>query len=77
MCVCVRARVWWLQRSAVAVAYCNAGKGSIKLNGCPIELIEPEILRLKVGASHTPPQPRGHGGAPRRAHCAEPPAAAH
>eukprot|EP01046_Picozoa_sp_COSAG06_P116421 COSAG06_NODE_63415_length_262_cov_0.766871_1_plen_51_part_01 len=24
------------QRTAVAVAYCKRGKGSIKLNGCPI-----------------------------------------
>jgi ribosomal protein S9 len=46
--VCRTARVP-SQRTAVAVAYCKRGKGSIKLNGCPIELIEPEILRLKVG----------------------------
>ena len=36
------------KRTAVAVAYCKRGKGSIKLNGCPIELIEPEVLRHKV-----------------------------
>eukprot|EP01118_Nematostelium_gracile_P001778 TRINITY_DN11846_c0_g1_i1.p1 TRINITY_DN11846_c0_g1~~TRINITY_DN11846_c0_g1_i1.p1 ORF type:complete len:145 (-),score=36.77 TRINITY_DN11846_c0_g1_i1:94-528(-) len=36
------------KRTAVAVAFCKAGKGSIKVNGCPIELVEPEVLRYKV-----------------------------
>ena len=43
------------QRTAVAVAYCKRGKGSIKLNGCPIELIEPEVLRHKVRRRPNPP----------------------
>ena len=41
-------QVFGRKRTAVAVAYCKRGKGSIKLNGCPIELIEPEVLRHKV-----------------------------
>merc|ERR1711907_269248 len=36
------------KKTAVAVAYCKRGRGLIKINGCPIELMEPEILRLKV-----------------------------
>jgi len=36
------------KRSAVAVAYCKRGRGLIKINGCPIELAEPEILRQKL-----------------------------
>ena len=36
------------KRSAVAVAHCKAGRGLIKINGCPIELVEPEVLRFKV-----------------------------
>eukprot|EP00240_Pyramimonas_obovata_P012219 CAMPEP_0118923744 /NCGR_PEP_ID=MMETSP1169-20130426/2157_1 /TAXON_ID=36882 /ORGANISM="Pyramimonas obovata, Strain CCMP722" /LENGTH=143 /DNA_ID=CAMNT_0006864777 /DNA_START=53 /DNA_END=484 /DNA_ORIENTATION=- len=36
------------KKTAVAVAYCKRGRGLIKINGCPIELVEPEILRYKV-----------------------------
>jgi small subunit ribosomal protein S16e len=36
------------QKSATAVAYCKRGRGLIKVNGCPIELLEPEILRVKT-----------------------------
>ncbi|RKP17411.1 40S ribosomal protein Rps16, partial [Rozella allomycis CSF55] len=35
-------------KTATAVAHCKAGKGLIKVNGTPIELLEPEILRLKA-----------------------------
>ncbi|GKV38513.1 hypothetical protein SLEP1_g46424 [Rubroshorea leprosula] len=35
------------KKTAVAVTYCKRGKGLIKINGCPIELVEPEILRFK------------------------------
>ncbi|KAH7575272.1 hypothetical protein JRO89_XS02G0073300 [Xanthoceras sorbifolium] len=34
--------------STVAVTYCKKGRGLIKINGCPIELVEPEILRFKA-----------------------------
>ena len=36
------------KKSAVAVSYCKKGRGLIKINGCPIELVEPEMLRYKV-----------------------------
>eukprot|EP01119_Soliformovum_irregulare_P005335 TRINITY_DN17105_c0_g1_i1.p1 TRINITY_DN17105_c0_g1~~TRINITY_DN17105_c0_g1_i1.p1 ORF type:complete len:148 (-),score=40.16 TRINITY_DN17105_c0_g1_i1:199-642(-) len=36
------------KRSAIATATCRKGKGIIKVNGSPIELVEPEILRYKV-----------------------------
>jgi len=36
------------KKTAVAVAHCKRGRGIIKINGCPIELVEPEILRYKV-----------------------------
>ncbi|ODV92771.1 hypothetical protein CANCADRAFT_1364 [Tortispora caseinolytica NRRL Y-17796] len=36
------------KKTATAVAYCKAGRGLLKINGCPINLVEPEILRFKV-----------------------------
>jgi small subunit ribosomal protein S16e len=36
------------KKSATAVAHCKAGQGMVKVNGSPIELLEPEVLRLKV-----------------------------
>lgn len=36
------------QKTATAVAHVKRGKGLIKLNGSPIDLIEPEILKYKV-----------------------------
>lgn len=36
------------QKTATAVAYCKRGRGLIKVNGCPIELLEPAILRVKT-----------------------------
>ena len=36
------------KKTAVAVAHCKRGRGLIKINGCPIELVEPEILRYKA-----------------------------
>eukprot|EP01106_Pelomyxa_sp_JSP_P013091 TRINITY_DN3796_c0_g1_i1.p1 TRINITY_DN3796_c0_g1~~TRINITY_DN3796_c0_g1_i1.p1 ORF type:complete len:147 (+),score=23.16 TRINITY_DN3796_c0_g1_i1:69-509(+) len=41
-------QVFGRKKTAVAVAFCKEGKGSIKLNGSPIDLIKPEILRFKV-----------------------------
>ena len=40
-------QVFGRKRNAVAVAFCKRGKGLLKVNGCPIELLEPEILRIK------------------------------
>jgi len=34
--------------SATAVAHCKAGKGLLKVNGQPLHLVKPEVLRFKV-----------------------------
>lgn len=36
------------KKTATALAHCKSGKGSIRVNGVPLELVQPEILRLKV-----------------------------
>ena len=36
------------KKTAIAVAHCKPGKGLIKLNGKPLDLVQPETLRLKV-----------------------------
>ncbi|PSR83743.1 ribosomal protein S5 domain 2-type protein [Coniella lustricola] len=36
------------KRNATAVAQAKAGKGLIKVNGRPLQLVEPAILRIKV-----------------------------
>jgi len=36
------------KKTAIAVAYVTEGKGLIKVNGQPLRLLEPEILRVKV-----------------------------
>ncbi|KAJ3081857.1 40S ribosomal protein S16 [Rhizoclosmatium sp. JEL0117] len=36
------------KKTATAVAYCKKGSGLIKLNGSPLELVQPEVLKLKV-----------------------------
>ena len=41
-------QVFGRKKTATAVAYCKQGRGLNKVNGCPIELLEPEILRLKT-----------------------------
>jgi len=41
-------QVFGKKKTAIAVALVNQGKGSIKINGQPIDLVEPEPLRLKV-----------------------------
>merc|ERR1712129_196269 len=41
-------QVFGRKKTAVAVAACKRGRGLIKINGKPIELVEPEILRYKV-----------------------------
>ena len=37
-----------LQKTATAVAYCKKGRGLIKVNGRPLEHVQPEILRIKL-----------------------------
>lgn len=36
------------KKTATAVAHCKAGKGLIKVNGQPLSLVEPQVLRFKV-----------------------------
>ncbi|KAB5565151.1 hypothetical protein DKX38_005205 [Salix brachista] len=36
------------KKTAVAVTHYKRGRGLIKINGCPIELVEPAILRFKA-----------------------------
>jgi small subunit ribosomal protein S16e len=37
-----------VQKTAIAVAMCTRGKGMIRVNGQPLDLVQPEILRIKV-----------------------------
>ena len=41
-------RVFSKQKTATAVAHCKRGNGLIKVNGRPLETLEPEMLRFKV-----------------------------
>ncbi|CAH0018207.1 unnamed protein product [Clonostachys rhizophaga] len=43
-----RVQCFGKKRTATAVAQAQAGKGLIKVNGRPLSLIQPEILRFKV-----------------------------
>lgn len=36
------------KKTATAVAHCKSGRGLLKINGSPLNLLEPEILRNKV-----------------------------
>mmetsp|Transcript_15705 Transcript_15705/g.16449 ORF Transcript_15705/g.16449 Transcript_15705/m.16449 type:complete len:146 (+) Transcript_15705:44-481(+) len=36
------------KKTSTAVAHCKKGTGMIKVNGIPLSLIQPEILRLKT-----------------------------
>jgi len=36
------------KKTATAVAHCKAGRGLLKVNGSPLALVKPEILRFKV-----------------------------
>jgi len=40
-------QVFGKKRTAIAVAICKRGKGLIKVNGQPLALLEPEIMRTK------------------------------
>ncbi len=37
-----------MQKSATAVAYCKRGKGLIKVNGRPLDMVEPKALQYKL-----------------------------
>jgi small subunit ribosomal protein S16e len=36
------------KKTATAVAHCKQGKGLVKVNGKPLSLVQPQILRFKV-----------------------------
>jgi small subunit ribosomal protein S16e len=36
------------KKTATAVAHCKQGQGLIKVNGQPLSLVEPAVLRFKV-----------------------------
>ncbi|KAK8793633.1 40S ribosomal protein S16 [Blastocystis sp. subtype 4] len=36
------------KKTAVAVAHCKQGKGVMKLNGQPIDILQPECLKMKA-----------------------------
>ncbi len=36
------------KRNATAVAHCKEGKGVLRVNGYPVNLVQPETLRVKV-----------------------------
>ncbi|KNC77554.1 40S ribosomal protein S16 [Sphaeroforma arctica JP610] len=36
------------KKTATAVAFCKRGSGLIRVNGAPIDLVTPQILKLKV-----------------------------
>lgn len=38
----------YLQKSATAVAYCKRGRGNLRVNGRPLELVEPRVLQYKL-----------------------------
>mmetsp|Transcript_26226 Transcript_26226/g.60300 ORF Transcript_26226/g.60300 Transcript_26226/m.60300 type:complete len:146 (-) Transcript_26226:114-551(-) len=41
-------QVFGRKKTATACAYCKEGRGLIKVNGQPIELLQPECLKLKA-----------------------------
>jgi ribosomal protein S9 len=41
-------QVFGRKKTAVAVSYCKAGRGLVRVNGKPIELLEPAPLRQKA-----------------------------
>lgn len=36
------------KKTATAVSHCKSGRGLIKINGRPLNLVEPQILRAKL-----------------------------
>ncbi|KAK2565494.1 40S ribosomal protein S16 [Acropora cervicornis] len=41
-------QVFGRKKTATAVAHCKRGNGLLKINGCPLHLVEPSTLRYKV-----------------------------
>ena len=43
-----RVQCFGRKKTAVAVALVRTGSGNIRVNGCPIHTVKPDILRMKV-----------------------------
>lgn len=43
-----RVQTFGRKKNAVAVALCTQGHGLMRVNGCPLELLQPDCLRVKV-----------------------------
>merc|ERR1719355_269288 len=43
-----RVQTYGRKKTAVAVALCKTGTGQMKLNGTPLNLVSPEVMRMKV-----------------------------
>merc|ERR1712142_476119 len=41
-------QVFGRKKTATAVAFCKRGNGMIKVNGAPLDLLQPQTLRMKV-----------------------------
>ena len=41
-------QVYGRKKTATAVAHCRSGQGLIKVNGKPLDLIEPKALQFKL-----------------------------
>ncbi|ELP87251.1 40S ribosomal protein S16, putative, partial [Entamoeba invadens IP1] len=41
-------QVFGKKKTAIAVALCKQGKGMIRVNGVPLDLIQPPMLRIKA-----------------------------
>jgi len=39
---------FFLQKTATAVAYCKRGSGLLRVNGRPLDQIEPKVLQYKL-----------------------------
>jgi small subunit ribosomal protein S16e len=42
------AQTFGKKKTSIAVATCTQGNGTIRINGKPLALVEPEVLRIKV-----------------------------
>lgn len=40
--------IYMFQKTATAVAYCKRGNGVLRVNGRPLDLVEPRILQYKL-----------------------------
>lgn len=41
-------KTYVFQKTATAVAYCKRGSGNIRVNGRPLDMIEPKMLQYKL-----------------------------